>query len=531
MSLQVQDLTYVHPDKDVLFSNISFSVSRGDKCAIIGNNGIGKSTLLHLLASKKFPTHGFIQCEEPYLVPQHFGQFDGMTIAEALGVDDKLRALTSILNGQGTEEELVILNDHWTLEEQMVEAFSQWGINYLSSDMMMGHLSGGEKTKVFLSGIAIHQPDIVLMDEPTNHLDPKSREMLYEYIRQTQHTLLIVSHDRSLLNILSSIYEMSSSGMQFYPMNYQAYKSLSDTEYDKKYMQLQSKQKELTKAEKTARETMERQQKHSARGEKQSKKKCVARIAMGNLRNRSEVSSAHLNKVQEGKLQGLRRDIGKLRDVIPMQAVMKMAIDVSSLYIGKKQIEVKDLVFAYSDQTILWKHAPLNFSVYGGERILLQGCNGCGKSSLLKLITRTLFPTEGEVLWVNALNILYLDQEYTCIDNDLTVYEQLEVCNTTKPEHELKMLLNRFLFPSSTWNKKCAVLSGGEKMKLSLCRLLASEKAPNMIIADEPTNNIDISNIEILTAALKNYRGSLLLVSHDEQFIQDVGIDRIIAIE
>ena len=129
-----------------------------------------------------------------------------------------------------------------------------------------------------------------------------------------------------------------------------------------------------------------------------------------------------------------------------------------------------------------------------------------------------------------ALNILYLDQEYSCLDNNLTVYGQLEACGSNKPEHELKMLLNRFLFTSTTWDKKCGSLSGGEKMKLALCCLIVCDNAPDMIIADEPTNNIDIASMDILAATLMNYKGTLLVVSHDEQFIQDVSIERTINI-
>lgn len=126
------------------------------------------------------------------------------------------------------------------------------------------------------------------------------------------------------------------------------------------------------------------------------------------------------------------------------------------------------------------------------------------------------------------MDVLYLDQEYSCVDNEQTVYGLLETCNTKKPEHELKMLLNRFLFTASTWDKKCGSLSGGERMKLALCRLLISENAPDMIIADEPTNNIDISSMDILADTLKTHKGTLLVVSHDEQFVHDVGVERIV---
>ncbi len=531
MSLQVQNLSYIHTDKDILFQNISFSLSSGDKCAIVGNNGVGKSTLLKIIAGKISSASGKVLCDDtPYIVPQHFGQFNSMTVAETLGLAEKLRSLEVILKGQGTEDDFVILNDEWDIQERLAGAFARWHINHITPDTVMGALSGGEKTKVFLAGLDIFHPAIVLLDEPTNHLDTISRALLYESIFMTNRTTIIVSHDRTLLNMLPAIYEMSPSGMHFYPMNYNAYKETADAEVAAKAAHLQNRQKELAKAEKSAQKTMERQQKHASRGEKQSAKQCVARIVMGNLRDQSESSTSRLNKVQQEKLQTMNRQVREIRASISEHIAMKINIGSSALPRRKRLIEAINVTFRYTNRNTMWQQSPLSLSIYSGERIRLQGNNGCGKSTLLKLITGTLQPTDGEVLRCESLKILYLDQEYSCLDNELTVYGQLESCNNKKPEHELKMLLNRFLFTASVWDKKCRSLSGGERMRLALCRLLVCDNVPDMIIADEPTNNIDISNMDILADTLKNYKGTLLVVSHDKQFIQDVGIERTINI-
>ncbi len=531
MSLQVQDLSFVHSNKDILFQNISFSISAKEKCAIVGNNGVGKSTLLKIIAGKISPTTGTVFCDdEPYMIPQHFGQFDDMTVSQALGLADKLKALSSILEGCGTEEDYEVLNDHWDLQQCLEEAFVRWQIGYISPDMLMGNLSGGEKTKVFLSGIDIYQPSIVLMDEPSNHLDTKGRNLLYEYITHTNCTTIVVSHDRTLLNMLSAIYEMSLNGMQFYPMNYDEYRLVIDTENTAKTQRLENRQKEFAKAEESARKTMERQQKHASRGEKHSAKKCVARISMGNLRDKSETTTSLLNKAQQEKLETMKREIHEIRSSINEYTSMKINVDNSLLSGRKRLLEANNITFKYDNRYIIGEKHPFNLSILSGERIRLQGDNGCGKSTLLKLITGDLQPTSGEIFRSQSLNILYLDQEYSCLDDELSVYGQLEACNSKKPEHELKTLLNRFLFTSSTWDKKTENLSGGEKMKLALCRLLVSENAPDMIIADEPTNNIDISSMNILALTLKNYKGTLLVVSHDEQFISDVGIEKTITI-
>lgn len=526
MSLQVQSISYVHPDKEVLFNDISFSVSDGERCAIVGNNGVGKSTLLKIIAGILPPSSGQVACDMPYLVPQHFGQFDGMMVAEALGIAPKLKALANILDGNGTEEDFAMLDDDWSINESVAEAFGRWGIGHVAPGMPMSALSGGEKTKVFLAGMDIRHPAVTLMDEPTNHLDAEGRALLYEHIRRTNGTVVIVSHDRTLLNIVPAIYEMSQHGMQYYPMPYDEYKEVTDSLTAAKLTRLQSQQKELAKAEKAARKTMERQQKHASRGEKQSAKKGLARIVMGNLRDKSEASTSRLNKVQEEKLQAMSQEVKDIRASIPEQIAMRLTIGDSSKPGSKLLLKAADVTFSYDGGATLWQHSPLNLSVYSGERIRLQGCNGSGKSTLLKLVTGELQPTGGEMSRAEALKTVYLDQEYSCIANELTVYGQLESCATKRPEHELKMLLNRFLFTTETWEKRCGNLSGGEKMKLALCCLLAGDNAPDMIIADEPTNNIDIASMDILAATLRDYRGTLVVVSHDEEFVRDVGIER-----
>lgn len=529
MSLQIQDLSYTHPNRDILFQNISFSVSAGEKCAVVGNNGVGKSTLLKIIAGLLSPASGSISFDDiPYIIPQHFGQFDEMTVAQALGIEGKLNALSRLLDGIGSENDFETLDNEWDLQNRMAEAFARWRIDYICPEMYMRNLSGGEKTKVFLAGLDIFTPSIVLMDEPTNHLDTGGRDLLYDYISRAGGSLIVVSHDRTLLNLLPEIYEMSPTGMQFYPMGYDEYKATVDAAFEAKSARLESQRKEFAKAEKAARKTVERQQKHASRGEKQTAKKCVARIAEGNLRDQSESTTARLDKVQQEKLASMKRDLHELRLTVNEHSSIKIDLGSSSLHLNKRLVEIKNVTFKYGGRPVMWEEAPLNLTIFSGERIRIQGDNGSGKSTLLKLICGTLHPSSGELYRSEPLNILYLDQEYSCIDNDLTVYGQLEACTSRKPEHELKILLNRFLFTPPTWDKKCGSLSGGEKMKLALCRLLVCDNAPDLIIADEPTNNIDISSMDILAATLKSYEGTLLVVSHDEHFIRDVGIERAI---
>src|SRR5690606_12828311 len=193
--LTIQHLSYIHPNKDVLFSDISLAVGSYQKVALIGQNGTGKSTLLKVVAGELQPAAGHIELEaEPYYVPQLFGQYNHLTIAQALRVDDKLKALQAVLSGYADEEHFDRLQDDWTIEDRCREALEHWGLSGLDWSQKLETLSGGQKTKVFLAGISIHRPRLILLDEPTNHMDTDGRQLLYDFIRSAKSPFVIVSH-------------------------------------------------------------------------------------------------------------------------------------------------------------------------------------------------------------------------------------------------------------------------------------------------------------------------------------------------
>lgn len=527
MCIHVQSLTYMHPDKDVLFCNVSFSISKGEKIALIGNNGSGKSTLMQLINKELFPSEGQIVCAEtPYYIPQHFGQFNHLTVAEALHIESKLQALHSILGGDASVANFTVLADDWGIEERAVAALAEWGLEEMPLSHPMHLLSGGEKTKVFLAGMEIHAPAFILMDEPTNHLDDRSREQLYRFITGTSAGVLVVSHDRTLLNLLNVTYELTSKGVIYYAGNYDFYKEQKELMVEALQSRLEVKEKELRKARKLAREVAERQQKHDVRGEKSNLKKGVGKMAMNTFRDQAEKATTRLSDVHSEKIQSITESATDIRKALPDIKAMKIDFNSSSLHSGKTLISAKGINYGY-DGKLLWA-SPLSFIIKSGERIHLKGGNGSGKTTLLRLITDDFIPMEGELTKADNLTFVYLDQEYSLIRNERSVLEQLSHFNSKLYDHELKTILNRFLFPVSTWDKKCSCLSGGEKMKLSLCCLMVSAQTPDIFIVDEPTNNIDITNMEILTTTLKDYRGTLLVVSHDTYFVKQVGVDKAI---
>lgn len=523
--LTLQNISYIHPNKDLLFDGINLTINNRDKTALIGNNGTGKSTLLKIVAYELQPTAGRVEIESsPYYIPQVFGQFNHLSIAQALGIESKLNALKQILADNATEDNFAILNDDWTLEERCKKALKYWQLEDLELSKPMASLSGGQKNKVFLAGIQIHQAEFILMDEPSNHLDVAGRELLYQFIQHTKSTLLIISHDRKLLNLIQTVCELTKTGIHVYGGNYDFYASQKQIANNALINDIQSKEKALRKAKEKERETLERQQKQDARGKKKQEKAGIARIMMNTLRNNAENSTAKTKDIHTEKIGGINSELRSLRANVADIDKMKFGFDNTKLHQGKVLFKAINLNFSYGNK-ILWT-TDLNFQVNSGDRIALKGANGSGKTTLIKIILDDLEFSRDNV-YRAIPNAIYIDQDYSLIDHNLSVYEQAQYYNNhALQEHEVKIRLNRFLFSKDTWDKSCSSLSGGERMRLALCCLTIKSIAPDMIILDEPTNNLDIQNIEILTAAINEYQGTLIIVSHDEHFLAQLNIGR-----
>ena len=245
---------------------------------------------------------------------------------------------------------------------------------------------------------------------------------------------------------------------------------------------------------------------------------------MNKLKNDAENSSAKLKGVHTEKTGGISGELQELRSAIPEIDKMKFGFNHSSLHNGKILFKANEINFAYEDQN-LWNE-NLNFQINSGERIALKGGNGSGKTTLINILLGKLEPNEGQIFRIENHSV-YIDQDYSLIDNQLKVYEKAQQFNLSGlEEHEVKIRLNRFLFPKETWEKPCSALSGGERMRLMLCCLTINTQAPDLIVLDEPTNNLDLQNIEILTAAINEYQGTLIVISHDIYFLEQVKVER-----
>ncbi|WP_219226011.1 ABC-F family ATP-binding cassette domain-containing protein [Pedobacter antarcticus] len=524
MSLIIKSLTYIHPDNEELFRGLSMAIPDGEKASLVGINGMGKSTLLQMVAGLKQQTSGEIHTsEKPWYVPQHLGDYDHVSLVQALAVDKKLNALHAILAGDADTQNFTALDDDWEIDKKVEMALKKWGLDHVGPEQKLGSLSGGQKTKVFLAAIDLHHPQIILLDEPSNHLDAQTRNKLYELIKQIKATVLVVSHDKALLNMMDKTLEMNQKGIEVFGGNYEFYRQLKQEKVSALQAQLNDQAKTLKQTEKKARDMAYLRQKQEYRGKRAGQSNSLPRIIAGGLKSKSERSTAKVMNTQNEKISGLQDTIQETKSRIQQYQTLKIDIRSSGLHHGKLLVDLEKINFGYRTPLL---QLPLSFQLRSGDRVHVKGNNGSGKTTLLMIITGQLEPLSGNCMR-SDFSYLYLDQDYALIKPDLSIYDQVQQYNALGlQEHEIKALLVHSQFDGENFDRKCRGLSGGEKMKLSLCCLSVSNQTVDILILDEPTNNLDVQSLEVLTSAIKNYQGTLVVISHDAYFTTEIGISR-----
>lgn len=461
MQLIAETISYIYPRGKQVLRDISLSIAKGEKAALTGDNGSGKSTLFRILTGSLTPDSGSVQrTDRTWFIPQHFGQFDDLTVAELLNVQNKINALNAIEHGSVHPRHFEILSEDWTIRDRIQSALDRWDLTHISCDSTFASLSGGEKTRVFLAGIDIHHPKLVLMDEPTNHLDITGRNRLYRFIQNSNLTFLIVSHDRELLNLCNPVYELSSLGIKKYGGNYDFYEEQKQVEMEAIEHQIHHTKQSISETRKKHRETMQRKQKLDARASKKARQANLPKIIINAAKNSAENSTSRLKDVHEEKIIEEKQRLRELKQKKRSLKNIKISLDNSSLHTSRNLYQAKQINYAWSDSHLLWNE-PLSFLIQSGERIRINGSNGSGKSTLLHLLNEDIKPTRGKLL-IQSDHRFLMDQEYNFIERNKTVLQQAESANQIKkPDHELKTLLHRHLFDEKVWDQKCETLSGG----------------------------------------------------------------------
>ena len=523
--IAAHDLSWSMANGTLLFKQVSFSIGR-EKVGLVGRNGVGKTTLLKLIVGElSAPSHQLRVNGRFAYLPQNFRFNTTDTVADVLGVSDKLAALTAIHAGSVEEKWFDCLNEQWDIEQRIAQLLQALGLSYLDLDRRFNSLSGGEATRIYLAGLLLSDADVLILDEPTNNLDLQARQALYALVDQWEKTLIVVSHDRTLLNRMDRIIELSPLGTTSYGGNYDDYLLQSHQQREAMLKELSDAKAGLKKAKRTIQANKEKHEQKQARGKKQRRSGSQSKLLMDARKERSEKTRSRMTKSGgSAQLSSLQQCITDVWSELDESAVIEASFAPVSVAKGKVVLEVDNLTLGYQSTG----HAlidSLSFTVIGPERVWLKGRNGCGKTTLLNTIQNAAKKvTKG--VHIGVKRVVYLDQHVNVLEKDASILENFRRFQPAMPESDIRLRLAQFLFRNDSVFQLIRDLSGGERIRAALACLFMHDAAPELLLLDEPTNHLDLDAIASLESTLNAYRGAILLVTHDESFARNIHIER-----
>ncbi len=508
MLLQATDITKLYGVTTIL-GGISLQVLERDRIGLVGVNGAGKSTLLQILAGELTPDGGQIfkakETRVGYLAQNSGLQSDRTIWEEMLDVFSNLteaeqelrrmeiqiadpaeshedKAYQELLTRYATKSDWFKDHGGYEIETRIRSVLHGMGFGSFAPDTVISTLSGGQKTRLALARILLQAPDLLMLDEPTNHLDIQTLTWLEDYLRNYSGALLVVSHDRYFLDrLVTAIVEIERHQSRRYTGNYSRYIDLKAAEYESQMKMYEKQQDEIARMES---------------------------FIQKNIVRASTTKRAQSRRKALDKMEVLDRPLGDLK-----KASFSFEAEIVS---GKDVLQVDDLSYGFEPGS-----SPLfqnvSFSLRRGETVALIGPNGIGKSTLLKILTGDLAPTAGSIAWGSKVKVGYYDQEQSHLNPQNTVLEEVWSAFPYMEEARIRSVLGNFLFSGEDVLKKISALSGGEKARIALSKLML-QKA-NVLILDEPTNHLDLFSKEVLESALIDYDGTLLFISHDRYFL------------
>lgn len=500
--LHVKNLSHGFGDR-AIFEDVSFRLLKGEHIGLIGANGEGKSTFMNIITGKLEPDEGKVEWSKNVRVgylDQHTVLQQGLTIRDVLKTafqylfdleaemnrmyekmgDCTPEELEKLLEEVGTLQDMLTNNDFYVIDAKVEEIARGLGLDDIGLERDVHDLSGGQRTKVLLGKLLLEKPEILLLDEPTNYLDEKHIEWLKRYLQEYENAFILISHDIPFLNsVINLIYHMENQELNRYVGDYDNFLQV----YEVKKQQLEA--------------AFKKQQQE------------ISELKDFVARNKARVSTRNMAMSRQKKLD--KMDVIELAQERPKPEFNFKESRAS----GKLIFEAKNLVIGYDSPL----SKPLNLRMERGQKVALMGANGIGKTTLLRSILGEIQPISGQVERGEYLNIGYFEQEMkktnnnSCIDevwNEFPHYTQYEV----------RAALAKCGLTTKHIESKVDVLSGGEKAKVRLCKLINNES--NLLVLDEPTNHLDVDAKEELKRALKAYKGSILLISHEPEFYQDI---------
>ena len=521
--ITLSNLSFAAPDGRSLFSQLDLSFA-AERIGLVGRNGVGKSTLLRLLAGTLSPQAGRIAVSGRLaMLRQALQPGPDETVADLFGVREALAVLARAEAGTASLDELAEAD--WTLPERMTTALAEFGLA-VEPDRLLASLSGGQATRVALAALKFDAPDFLLLDEPTNNLDRDGRAAVAQLLAGWKAGAIVVSHDRELLEGMDAIVELTSLGATRYGGPYSRYRELKAIELAAVEHDLADAEQKLGEARRMAQANAEKQAKRDGAGKRKAARGGIPRIMIGGLKQNAEETGAAKARLADRQIEAASEAAASVRERIEVLQPFSVTLPPSGLVPGRHVLRLTNVTAGYDVERPVLRE--LNLGITGPERVAIAGPNGSGKTTLLKLVTGDLAPVSGtvELLVPYAL----LDQRVSLLDPEQSIAENFQRLNPEADRNACRAALARFMFRADAALQIVGTLSGGQMLRAGLASALGGPKPPQLVILDEPTNHLDLGALEAVEAGLNAYDGALLVVSHDEAFLDAIGITRRLAL-
>lgn len=521
--LQLDHLSFNLPDGRVLFDHLSHTFNTR-ATGIVGANGCGKSLLGRLLTGEQLPTRGTVRREgRVYAVEQLLDPERYPTVAALAGVAPILAALKRIAQGSVDDDDHSLAIGQWDCAARLEAQLQQIGLDHLHADTRTEVLSGGERQRVALLGAWLSRADWLILDEPSNHLDIDQQRKLAEQISRWPSGLVLISHDRGLLENVNEIVELSPLGLAVYGGNYSQYAVAREQEQQALQSALQGERAQAKREQRERVVQMERQQRRNARGDRQARDGNQTKLITNAQKERSENSQGKLRLNHQVAREQQQQRITEARARCAPDIQRMMLSPESVVPNGKLLLQLNDVIlpFGYT--------VPINLTLTGPARMAISGANGSGKSTLLRVIAGELTVREGEL--IRRCHIGWLDQHAGLHYPERTAVQWVYESNPELPEAEARTWLAQMGIDADRAMLKTCQLSGGERLKIALAAQLYAQQPPQLLLLDEPDNHLDLPSRIALEQMLDEYPGALMVVSHDEIFLQSIRLDSVLRLE
>jgi ATPase subunit of ABC transporter with duplicated ATPase domains len=517
VSLTLQGVSHHLPDGSLLFSDLD---ERFDArhTGLVGRNGVGKSVLGRILAGVLEPSRGrCLRIGSVRHVAQQISIDSEQTVADLAGLRPLFEALHRIERGSTAQPDFDIVGDRWDIRQQLQQELAASGLAHLQLDTPANRLSGGEAMRVALCGAYLSAADLLILDEPSNHLDRGHRKTLIDRLRRFSGGIIAISHDRALLESMDCIVELSNLGLRRYGGNYTFYAQAKAQEREHAQARLDHLKAEKRREERELTQQRERLDRRQSRGARQAATANQAPILLGLQKSRSQNSAARAEARMEASRSAASQRV--------TQAAQRLADDAAvTLLQPEIDRQLPDTIVTLSAELahVAPRYRHIEFSLRKGQRLGLTGPNGSGKSSVLKRLAGASSGADSRC--TVSVKAAYLDQSLSLLDSEHGLLEQMLALGSALDEADLRSRLALLGLDERDLHTPVHSLSGGERLKAALAYALYTDEPAKLLLLDEPDNHLDLAAIRALESLLQQYRGALIVVSHDETFLNRIGL-------